>query len=147
MLRHELDVLALPEEEIELEREMLEGLERAAALATGIDANGLPVVETGHRVVGAERCHFSAPASMPDDPLQPSGRVLFTARRAIFAGGGATIGLGWHTVGEAGHSDRDLVIATVDRQRFLRFRCNSFADAMCAAVIARRLSMQARRSL
>jgi hypothetical protein len=146
-LRRDLDALALPDEEVELEREMLDGLEQAAALTARIESAGLPIVETGHRIVGAERCHFTAPASMPDDPLQPSGRMLLTAARAIFAGGGRTVALAWHTVGEAVQSDRDLVLVSVDRQRLFRFRCNSFVDALSGAVISHRLSASAKRTL
>ena len=88
-LSADLDDLALPEEEIEIEREMLDGLDQAWRLPAALAADGLPVVETGHRVVGTETCHFSAPSSMPDDVAQPSGRLIFTGARAIFAGGGA----------------------------------------------------------
>ena len=69
--------------------------------------------------MGQEECHFIAPASLPDDPLQPSGRVLLTARRALFAGGGATVprvseipvlGTLFKTAGTAHVHDRQLMI-------------------------------------
>src|SRR5262245_20279726 len=66
-----LNSLALPEEEIEIEREMIAGLEALLEMQTSVAAQGLPVVETGHRVVGADACHFSVTASMPDDAAQP----------------------------------------------------------------------------
>jgi hypothetical protein len=140
-----LDVLDLPDDEIEVEREMLEGLrhltERQAMAADG----SLPVVETGHRVVGTDRCHFSAPASMPDDPAQPSGRLILTHIRAIFAGGGKATTIPWHAVGEVLHQDRDLILLRRDRETILRFRCNVFGDALEAAWLARTLANGFRR--
>jgi hypothetical protein len=143
----DLEAFGLPEDDIEIEREMLEGLERLIALTHEIGANGLPVVDTGHRVVGTERCHFSAPASMPDEPTQPSGRLLLTSGRAIFVGGASARTLAWHMVGDALPSDRDLVLVRVDREHLLRFRSNTFADALCAAFLARRLMGSHRRVL
>src|SRR5688500_3136761 len=84
-LQTELEALALPEEEIELERVMLEGLAALRGQLARLAA-GLPIVETGHRVIGPEACHFSAPAFMPDEPSQPAGRLLFTGARAVFVG-------------------------------------------------------------
>jgi hypothetical protein len=140
-----LDVLDLPEDEMEVEREMLEGLrhliERQAAAVDG----SLPVVETGHRVVGTDRCHFSAPASMPDDPAQPSGRLILTHIRAIFAGGGKATTIPWHAVAEVLHRDRDLILLRRDRETMYRFRCNVFGDALEAAWLARTLTDGFRR--
>jgi hypothetical protein len=143
----DLDGLGLPEDEIEIEREMLEGLERLIALTSEVGADGLPVIDTGHRVVGTELCHFSAPASMPDEPAQPSGRLLLTSGRAIFVGGASARTLAWHMVGEALQSDRDLVLVRVDREHLLRFRSNTFADALCAAFLAKQLLGSRRRVL
>ena len=86
-LRAQLDAFGLPDEEVEVEREMLDGLEALEAVQVALTAGALPAVETGHRVVGSDVCHFSAPASMPDEPSQPSGRLLLTHARAVFAGG------------------------------------------------------------
>jgi hypothetical protein len=135
-----LDGLALAEEEIEIEREMLDGLVQVSHLHAALTAQGLPLVETGHRVVGTEACHFSAPSSMPDDPAQPSGRLIFTGARVIFAGGGRALTLPWHTVADVVQHDRDVILVRHDRQAFHRFRCNVFADALCAGLLARTLS-------
>ena len=86
-LTSDLENLGLAEEEIEIEREMIDGLDQLVKLQTALAAEGLPVIETGHRVVGTDVCHFSAPSSMPDDPAQPSGRLILTSARAIFTGG------------------------------------------------------------
>jgi len=135
-----LDALGLPDDDIEIEREMLEALTELVRLRAAIQSDGLPILETGHRVIGTDRCHFIAPASMPDDAAQPSGRLLLTGSRAIFVGGARTTVLPWHAVGEALHNERDVVLIRKDRENLYRFRCNSFADAMCGAFLARRLA-------
>ena len=141
-LRAELDALGLPEEEIEIEREMADALASLSELDDHVSAGGLPIVETGHRVVGTDLCHFSAPASMPDDPAQPSGRLLLTSTRAIFAGGPGATTAPWHGITEVLQAGRDVVLVRPDRDRLYRFRCNSYADALCGAYVARRLAVR-----
>ncbi len=143
-LAAELDGLALPEEDIEIEREMLDGLVQVSQLHAALTAEGLPLVETGHRVVGTETCHFSAPSSMPDDAAQPSGRLIFTSARAIFAGGARALTLPWHTVADVVQQERDVILVRHDRETFHRFRCNVFADALCAGLLARTLARRTR---
>lgn len=139
-LAEQLDALGLPEEETEIEREMIEALRLLAELAGSVRSAGLPVVETGHRVVARDRCHFSAPASMPDHPAQPSGRLLLTASRAVFVGGGNSTSVPWHGVGQVLQSDRDLILVARRPGAPHRFRCNSFGDALCSAFLSRRLA-------
>jgi hypothetical protein len=139
-LRRALDAMALPEEDVEIEREMLDGLEAVASLAESVGSNGLPVVSTGHRVVGRDVCHFTASVSMPDDTAQASGRLILTSARAIFVGGARAVTVAWHMIGETRQAGRDLVLIRVDRQTLYRYRCNSFSDAMCAAFLAKRLA-------
>lgn len=137
-LRSELDAMGLSEDDVEIEREMLEGLGRLSELTKRAEDGMLPTVETGHRAVGSDTCHFTAPASMPDEPSQPSGRLLLTSSRAIFLGGtGATAA--WHTLGEAMHVDRDVLLVRNDKERLYRFRCNTYGDAMEGAFLAARL--------
>jgi hypothetical protein len=140
----DLDGLGLAEEEIEIEREMIDGLDQLVKLQASLDAHGLPVVETGHRVVGADTCHFSAPTSMPDDPAQPSGRLILTGGRAIFAGGARALTLPWHAVSHVVQQSRDVVLVRQGGETMHRFRCNVFADALCAALLARTLSRRTR---
>lgn len=71
-------------DDLEIEEEMLDGLRQLLELERELRASHLPRVETSHRVVGSDRCHFSAPVSMPDDPAQPTGRLLLTSTRAAF---------------------------------------------------------------
>jgi len=140
-----LDQLGLSEEDIEIEREMLEGLDQLVRLQSAVAAEGVPVIETGHRVVGADACHFSAPCSMPDDTSQPSGRLIFTNARAVFAGNARATTVPWHAVCEVLQQDRDVILVRHDRETFYRFRCNVFADALSGAFLARTLAGRARR--
>ncbi len=145
-LAAELDALRLPEEEIEMEREMLSGLEAFLALRDTIARGTLPTVETGHRVVGTDICHFSAPCSMPDEPSQPSGRLILSGSRAIFAGGARAVTVPWHAVARVLHEQRDVVLVRPDREAIYRFRCNVFADTLSAALLARTLTSRHRQS-
>lgn len=138
-LRARLEALGLAEEDIEIEREMLDGIGQLAQLRSSV-VTGIPVLETGHRVVGHDVCHFSMPVSMPDDAAQPSGRLFLTNARVIFAGGARSTTLAWHAVGDVLHADRDVLLVRRDRGTIYRFRCNTYADAMCGAFLARRLS-------
>ena len=139
-LRAELQTFQVgPGDDIEVELEMLEALERMAALQRNVAAGPLPAIETHHRVVAADLCHFTAPASLPDDPAQPSGRVLFTNLRSIFVGGGGQQPIAWHTVREVVQADRDLMLVRADGSAAVHFRFNSYSDAVEAAFLARRL--------
>jgi len=122
---------------------MLEALRQLVDLSRELDASRLPIVETSHRVAGADVCHFSAAVSVPDDPAQPTGRLLLTSRRAAFAGGGRVPSLPWHAVREVVQNGRDVLVVRAGADEGIRFRCNSFADAVCGAAIARYLARQA----
>ena len=135
-LAAELDALGLPEDDIEIEREMLDALRDLETVSASVRVGGLPLVETGHRVVRGEPCYYSAPASMPDEPGQPAGRLLLTSGRAIFVGGPGGLTAAWHSISEASHIERDLVLTKNGRDRVYRFRCNAYGDALCAAFIA-----------
>jgi hypothetical protein len=139
-LSRELAALGCPDEEIEIEREMLGALLDLAALTTSAKLDGLPTVVTGHRIIRDERCHFTAPASMPDEPSQPGGRLFLTDRRAAFAGGAVSTSVAWHRVADVLAIERDLVLIGPGQTMLSRFRCNSFSDALCAAFLARGLS-------
>jgi hypothetical protein len=139
-LRARLEAAGLDDERFEIEREMLEGLEAVVELGAALEGRGPDVIATGHRAVGGDRCYFSAPVSVPDDPNQPSGTLLLTHVRAIFVGGARAVTIPWHAVGRAFPQNRDLVLIRGDRQDLHRYRCNNFADAMRAAVLAQYLS-------
>ena len=138
-LRHDLDTLHSVVEDVELEEEMLDGLQRIADLQASAADGTLPVIDTHHRIVGSDVCHFSAPASLPDDPSQPSGRVLLTGTRSLFLGGARGASVAWHSVRDAVRIDRDVLLVRADGSAGAHFRFNSFADAAAAAYLARRL--------
>ena len=144
-LRADLEARPPMADDVEIEEEMLEGLERLVALNGELQASRLPSVETTHRVVGTDVCHYSAPASMPEDPAQPSGRLLLTGTRAVFIGGAKLTAVPWHLAARALHGERDLLLIRADGSAAYRFRCNSFADALCGAAIARHLIAAARQ--
>ena len=138
-LRGRLDGLTTGETDVEVELEMLDALQqlREAQAAT---ANGtLPTVETGHRVVAAEACHFSAPASLASDQVPASGRVLFTGSRAVFVGGGRTSASPWHMVQEVVRLERDVLLGRADGSAAAHFRFNTFGDAVVCAFLAKQL--------
>jgi hypothetical protein len=141
-LGRDLDAFGFSEDDIEIEREMLQALMDRDKLAATVRDGGLPSVETGHRVVRGEPCHYSEPASMPDDAGQPSGRLLLTANRALFVGSGKTVAAAWHTISLAVHAERDLVLVKNGRGQAYRFRCNTYGDALRAAFIAQQLLAQ-----
>lgn len=139
-LEREIEARRAAGEDVDLEQEMVEGARRRIALERDIDSTRLPVFETNHRVVGGDTCHFSAPASLLDDPAQPSGRLLLTASRLVFVGGPKLIQAPWHSIRAAQDRGRDVVLVRGDD--ILRFRCNTYADALIGAAIAQRLAQR-----
>ena len=138
-LRGGLPVLESDGNDVEIEIEMLEAMEQLAQVRHAVAEGVLPVIETHHRVIGAEACHFTAPASLPTDPAQASGRVLFTPSRSLFIGGGRTANLPWHAVLHVVREDRDLLLARAAGADGAHFRFNNYADAVVSAFLARRL--------
>jgi hypothetical protein len=138
-LRAQLDNVRGEADDIEVELEMLDAAEALAALQHGLATGQLPVVETHHRVIGTETCHFTAPASLPDDGSQASGRLLFTPTRATFVGAGRTVATAWHAVHEVLRSERDLLLVRADHTPAAHFRFNTYMDAVSAAFLARHL--------
>lgn len=134
-------------EDVELEEEMLQALDDVLTLERALSDGAWPAIPTSHRVAAGERCHFSAPVSMPDEPAQPTGRLLLTAGRAAFAGGPRTPAIPWHATREVVRAGRDIVLVRAGADAAMRFRCNSFSDAVCAAAMARRLVRAARRTV
>lgn len=128
--------LASPTDIDERERqdEMLDALERLCLLATEA---ALPVLDTQHRVIGTDTCHFMAPVSAPDHG-DAVGKLFLTSHRIIFAGG-ASIAWPWHRVRRSSRHDRDVLFEGGDTLA-LRLRCNSYGDAAVACVVAERLS-------
>jgi hypothetical protein len=143
-LRARLVELGLEDDEHEIEREMLEGLESLAGLTERMGAGSPPTIETGHRAVGPDACYFSAHVSLPDDPAQPTGTLLLTSTRAIFVGGAKALTIPWHAVGICTRQERDVLLVRTDRQDLHRLRCNTYGDALHAAFLVRRLATKRR---
>lgn len=141
-LRERLAGLGLDSDDREIEREMLEALEALVGLAAEVDAKGPPTIVTGHKAAGTDRCHFAAPASLPDDPAQPAGTLLLTSSRAVFVGGSQSIAMPWHAVMSLTRAERDLLLAS--RSATHRVRCNSYSDALRVQFLARHLSRRSR---
>lgn len=138
-LRARLDALSATEPDVEIELEMLDALDQLHELRQALANGGLPSVETQHRVIGAEACHFTAPASMPTDQSQSSGRVLLTRSRAVFVGPGRTSATAWHMVHDVARIERDVVFVRGDKSAAAHFRFNNYADAIVCAFLAERL--------
>lgn len=134
-------------EDAEIEEEMLEALRDALALERVLAASALPAIETTHRAAAGERCHYTAPVSMPDDPAQPTGRLLLTSGRAAFAGGSKATAVPWHATRDVVRAGRDLIVVRAGDLDGYRFRCNTFSDAVRGAAIARHLMRAARKPL
>lgn len=146
-LRESLRRLADKEPDVELESEMLDGLDALRAAQRQVANGGLPVVETHHRVIGTDRCHFSAPASLPAEQAQPSGRVLLAGSRAVFVGGGRTAATPWHNVRQIVRSERDVLFVRGDGTAAAQYRFNTYGDAIVCAFLARHLGSVKGKSL
>lgn len=137
------DALILTEEDSALELEMLDGLRELAELVGAVERDGLPLLETQHRVLTGEPCRFSAPATRVEGADGASGRLFFTDRRVVFLAGSVT-GVSWSSIVRLVRDGRDLALTAPPRQ--LLFRLNTFADAFKAAWLADRLSRNLRKT-
>src|SRR5262245_52685146 len=90
-------------DEIDRREEMIAGLMRLMELGA---RETLPQIETQHRVIGADRCHFAAPADLGGDQDAP-GKVFVTSSRLVFAGP-AVSSWRWHRIREIARIERDL---------------------------------------
>jgi hypothetical protein len=146
-LREALRSLAASEADVELETEMLDALDALRAAQRQVADGALPTVETHHRVIGTDRCHFTAPACLPADPAQPAGRVLLGGSRAIFVGGGRTAATAWHSVRDVVRSERDVLFVRGDGTAAAQYRFNTYGDAIVCAFLARQLRSVRSKSL
>ena len=127
---------AAPDEDPEVQQEMADGVD---AVRQAEAAGKLPVLETQHRAIGADVCHLAVPASMPERS-DAFGKLFVTDRRVVFAGG-ASVNLGIGRIVKVERQHRDVVM--VSAGDLLRFRCNSFGDAMLAVWMIQRLKSPA----
>ena len=128
----------LPDDEVELETEALQGALDVITLKETVAKGGLPVIEHQHRALGADRVHFLASAFLASDGSDRTGRLFLTNRRLVFVTT-PMVALSWSGILSIDQQSRDLVITTTGRDTLYQFRCNSFSDARCGAFIARQL--------
>ncbi len=122
-------------DEADRQIEFLEGLEHLA----GVQANAvMPDVPTQHRVIGTDRCHFIAPASLVG-PNAVSGKLFLTSGRAIFVGA-SVVSWPWHRVRAAERMDRDVFLTILGNGEPFGVRCNTYAEALEAQHLASRLA-------
>jgi hypothetical protein len=120
-------------DEAERTEEMLDGLDRLVALH---EASTLPVMSTQHRVIGADVCHFSTPASLRQETDVP-GRVFVTSTRLIFAAT-RVHAWPWHRVTRVLRAERAITaVVSGGDPPILIF--NSYGDALMVAALAARL--------
>ena len=144
-LRADLEARPPMADDVEIEEEMLDGLERLVALLGELQASRLPSSRRRTAWWGRTSVTTARRSSMPEDPAQPSGRLLLTGTRAVFIGGAKLTAVPWHVAARALHGERDVLLVRADGSAAYRFRCNSYADALCGAAIARHLIDVARQ--
>jgi hypothetical protein len=135
-LRRRPGELSLSEDDAASELEMIDGGLDLLELVRLTTVEGRPpVIETGHKAIGADRCHFVAPASLAAAHGEHTGKLFLTDQRVVFLGG-ATTTVPWSGIREIALQDRDLVMVRSGGELY-RFRCNTWSDAMRAEYIAR----------
>lgn len=117
----------------EAQDEMIEGLEALLHLAQA----PLPILDTQHRVIGTDTCHYLAPASLIDQ-VDTGGKVFVTSARVIFAAG-TVMSWAWHQIARVQREERDLLIELKGRPG-VRLRLNTYEGALVIAALTRRLS-------
>jgi hypothetical protein len=117
----------------EAQHEMLDGLEGLVAFGQ----SALPVLDTQHRVIGTDTCHFIAPASLVDQ-VDSGGKVFVTSARLIFAAG-TVLSWPWHLITRARREDRDLLVDLKGRPA-VRLRLNTYEAALLIAALVSRLT-------
>ncbi len=133
-LRAQITDAATAPDVSELQEEMIDGLERLLAFAA---QQVLPVIETQHRVIGSERCHFIVPASLIEQ-VDASGKLFATAERLVFAAG-TVRQWPWHAIAALKRVERDVVIDLRGRPAAARLRTNTYGDALLLVALAERL--------
>lgn len=115
------------------QQEMLEGLETLLQVSA---AASLPVVDTQHRVIGADRCHHLAPASLVDQ-VDAGGKLFVTSARLVLVAGSVQA-WPWHLVSGLSRQDRDVIVDLRGRAP-VRLRLNTYEGALIVCALAERL--------
>ncbi len=93
--------------------------------------------ETQHRVIGADTCHYMAPASLIEQ-VDSGGKVFVTSARIIFAAG-TVVSWPWHQIARVRREERDLLLELKGRPG-VRLRLNTYEGALVIAALVERLS-------
>ncbi len=120
----------------EAQHEMLEGIHALVALVAVAHAD-LPVLDTQHRVIGTDTCHFMAPASVIAE-VDSGGKLFVTSARVIFASG-TVLSWPWHLIARVRREDRDLLVDLKGRPT-VRLRLNTYEAALVIAALVGRLT-------
>lgn len=121
-------------DEAEQREEMIEGLDQLLLLHS---ATALPILQTQHRVIGTDACHFAAPATLVVETSTP-GKLFLTSQRLMFAAGRAQT-WPWHRLRDVIRRGRDLFLTVAGADSIVRIQCNSYGDAMTARYIAMKM--------
>ncbi len=125
-----------PEDDVEPQEEMVEGLRALVALSARTE---LPVVPSQHRVVGSDACHIIAPVTLTDGS---PAKLFLTSRRLVLVSGGVTT-RHWPAAGRPSRDGRRLTFGSGEGA--LVVQCNTFGEALSAQHVASRLSSGGRR--
>ncbi len=142
-LRARPAALGLTDDDVALELEIVEGLLDVIALKEAAEKGmTLPAIATSHRALAGETCRYVAPASRPDAPNDPGGKLFFTDRRIVYLGS-PSVTIAWAHVVDVRDVDRDLVVR-VRPEAARTFRCNSYTDTLRGSWIASQILVKAK---
>lgn len=127
-----MDAAAFPDL-AEGQEEFLDGLAALMPLQAG---PALPIVDTQHRVIGGDACHFLTPASLADQ-VDAGGKLFVTSARVILATGSVQ-SWPWHNVSAVQRLERDVILVLRGRPP-VHLRLNSYEAALVTAHLAERL--------
>ena len=122
-------------DEAENQQEMIDGLD--ALLPLGV-TGALPIVDTQHRVIGADTCHLLVPATLAGEVAVP-GKIFLTSARLVFAGGRAQA-WAWHRVRTVRRAGRSVLVVIAGSETAVHLQCNSYGDALLVTYVANRLT-------
>ena len=132
-LRARLSATGVSRDDVERQEEMVDGLQQLLDAASG----PVPVVDTQHRVIGADVCHLAVPATLAGEVDTP-GKLFVTSARLIFAGGRVQA-WPWHRVRQLVRVERSLAVSVSGAADGIHLTCNSYGDALVALYIAGRV--------
>ncbi len=134
--------LGLAENELSVELEELRACLAAIDLRAGLDTHELPTVAVPNPLPDGDRCVFMVPARFGRRRSDQFGHLMLTMYGVRFRGAIDTAA-DWADVRSVQRVGRELVVATREGRRQLRFACHSVHEAMQAGVYAEHLRAHA----